>query len=131
MALIGVLNLAIAGGVSLGLLAHSAVSGAIVGFVSGLVFSAAFSAINHDRELADVRLGQSTLVGAGAGLLFPAAFVGLALTAGFGTPWMTALVNMSIGAGLGGSTAHGLVRIARSGEQSLGGGDAGRVESGG
>jgi len=50
-----------------------------------------------------------------AGALFPAAFIGLVLSAGLALPVLTVAVNLLIGTTLGGTTSYGLIRIARSG----------------
>ena len=96
------------------------VSGAVIGFVSGLVFSAAFAILNRDRTLAELRVGPSTLLGTLAGALFPVGFVALATAAGMPLAGSGAVATIIIGAGLGGVTAFGLVRIATSDSAALG-----------
>ena len=97
-----------------------AVSGAAVSFVSGLVFSTAFSIVNRDRTLADLRVGPSTLLGAMAGAPFPLAFVALATAAGLPLAGMGAVASILTGAALGGVTSFALVRVATSDSSGLG-----------
>ena len=91
------------------------ISGAVVGFLSGLAFSTAFSLINRNKAIEEIEIGQSTLLGAGAGMLFPAAIIGLYGLAGFPVGGMAVIVNVLIGAAMGGATSYGLVRVAKSG----------------
>jgi hypothetical protein len=94
-------------------------SGAVVGFVSGLVFSLAFGIVNSDRTLADLRVGPSTLLGAMAGALFPLAYVALATAAGLSLAGVGAWGSILTGAGLGAVTTFGLVRVATSDSAAL------------
>ena len=131
------------GGASVPLIAvgFSALSGATIGFLSGLAFAVGFGVLNRDKSLADIRLGSTALLGAGAGVIFPVAFGTLLALAGLPGAGVAVAVNLVMGATMGGATAYGLVRIAQSAEnRALHGGDSpgaigsdrpGRLGSGG
>jgi len=113
------------GGLSVPLIAFAArvASGATFGFLSGLVFSTAFSIVNRSKSFEEIRLGQTTLLGAGAGTLFPTAFLAALAVAGIPIPVLAVVVNLLTGAGMGALTSYGLVRIARSGSPTSIAGD--------
>ena len=116
---VGGSTLGAGGGLTLASLSFTASTSAALGFVSGLVFSAAFSVLNHGKALHEISTGQTALLGMAAGVLFPAAFIGLAASAGLAFPMLTVAVNLLIGMTLGGTTSYGLIRIARSGASRI------------
>lgn len=114
LVLVGGLSIGAGGGLTLAALASTATMGGALGFVNGLVFAGAFSAVNQHKAFDEVSTRQTTALGLGAGALFPAAFIGLAASAGLVVPGLTAAVSLLIGMTLGGTTSYGLLRVARS-----------------
>ncbi len=107
-------GLVLAGGSTLpaGALGAIALSGAGVGFLSGLAFSAVFGAINRHRTLDDIRVGPTALLGAAAGGIVPALISASTIAPGL-APGVFVLMNLFIGAMMGTATAVGIVRLVR------------------
>ncbi len=124
VAIVSGLVLVFGGPLSAGMIAALALSGAIVGFLGGLGFSAVFGALNRRRTLDEIRVGSTALLGAAAGGIVPALLSLSTIPAGLPSGVAYVMVNLAIGAIMGTATAVGLVRIARWGgpELAAGGG---------
>lgn len=110
--IIGGLILATGNTLPAGTLGAIALSGAGVGFLSGLAFSAVFGAINRHLTLDDIRVGPTALLGATAGGIVPALISASTIAPGL-APGVFVLMNLAIGAVMGTATAVGIVWLAR------------------
>lgn len=123
LAALGVTVLRIIGGQSMPVLeaATSAlVTGGITGFMAGTAFSLTLSLVFRNRSLQDVSVAPFTLAGAAvAAALLPGSFFLVLLLSGSDLSVTPVLLSLAIAAGLGGSTAFGMIKLAKAAPDEL------------
>lgn len=96
------------------------IGGAVVGFVAGVGFSLALAAAFRHRELQEISVSSFSLVGASvAGVLVPGLFYAPLLLSGTIVPPIVLVTNLVGAAILGGSTAFGMIRLAKAAPASI------------